>query len=164
MDDENLPGGNKWCFLSSFALRLTSAGQLKKDKDFGIAGRKVTLQALKSRTSFNDLKIPIVLTSLNGFDTHYTNLLTLKDAKLLNGTGQSGYSFKGGNPDIKFKLKEFGRKLENDEVFRDEYYAAVDRYWGGELAERAGSAGIRNASSDMDSNDYDEDYLDGEED
>ena len=114
--EENLPGGKCWPYGASYAIKLTSGKEYKDDKDYGVKARISNAQLLKSRSSFNGVRIPMFLHGRSGFSDEYTLLEYARTNKVLKGTGR-GYWLPGHDEDT-FTLKNFGEKIQ-DEAFRD---------------------------------------------
>ena len=153
MDDESLPGGNKWPFMASHVLRLTSGKEFKKDKDYKISGRVTNVSFLKSRTGFNSVKLPLFLHGTYGFSNAITNLMIFKDANMLKGSGH-GYFFKGYE-DFKFKLGEFSKRYNEDPEFQEMFDEVSAKYWQTQLLEKVGLED-ESATSDNDFESFDE--------
>jgi len=127
-DDENISGGNKFCFLASYAFKFTAGAELKQDKEMFIKGRFVNAQILKSRSGYNEKKVPIIFTAAHGFSNELTNYMLLKEeGKIKTGTKCHLVNM----PEFKFSQKDFlhtyttNKKFANN--FDDLVYEVLDK-------------------------------------
>ena len=156
--EENLPGGNKFVYLPSYVLKFASGKALNKDKDFKVNGRVTNCTFLKSRSSFNGAKLPLAVTEKHGFSNVMTNILAMKEEKMLKGTGQGGFWFEG-HEDMKFKQSEFIKKYNKDTEFQEMFDEVSSEFWQGRLEERFGEeydSAEKSKSNDFDDDDDDE--------
>lgn len=126
-ESENLPGGNGWVYVPSYVFKLTSGRELKVDKD-SCEGRMTECRILKSRSGFNNKRLPIVLTGRSGFSNILTNFETLKEAKFVKGGGRGGSYFEGAE-DSKFTLKTFYKKYRTDEALQETFDNLVAEHY-----------------------------------
>ena len=150
--------GNKFVYLPSYVLKFSSGKALNKDKDFRVNGRITNCTFLKSRSSFNGAKLPLAVTEKHGFSNVMTNILAMKEEKMLKGTGQGGFWFEG-HEDMKFKQSEFIKKYNKDTEFREMFDEVASEFWQGRLEDRFGSeydSVEKSKSNDFDDDDDDE--------
>lgn len=115
--DESLPGGTSASFLADTLIKLDPGTKLEEDKDFGIKGFVTVCQFIKSRSSAAGRKINLVFEQETGFNNLLTNILFLKESKLLLGSGV-GYYIET-MPDKKFRMKNVEEKYKTDKDFRE---------------------------------------------
>ena len=125
--DENISGGNKFCYLASYAYKFTAGAEFKQDKEFYLKGRVVNCQILKSRSGYNEKKIPLAYIGQTGFSNEMTNYLLLKEAGLIKMNGKAGASITN-MPDFKFQQKNFLTAYAENAKFRDKFNDLVDEY------------------------------------
>lgn len=150
--EENLPGGNKFVYLPSYVLKFASGKVLNKDKDFRVNGRVTNCTFLKSRSSFNGAKLPLAVTEKHGFSNVMTNILAMKEDKLLRGTGNGGFWF-DGHEDMKFKASQFVKQYNGDEEFQEMFDEVSSEFWQNRLEARCGDE----SENDAKGNDFDDD-------
>lgn len=120
--DETIPGGKAPQYLSSYLIKLIASSKLVEEKEYGIKGYEVIIEFIKSRSIAAGTTCKLVFDQLNGFDNDLSNLLYLRDNKLLKGNGMAYYI--DSYPDTKFKLKNFKEIKARDKKFSK----AFDKY------------------------------------
>ena len=122
--DESLPGGSSLVYLSNNLIRCTTSTKLDEDSTYGIKGFMVKGEFIKSRANEAGRQFEMVFEQSTGFDNVLTNLANFKDLGLLKGSPRAYYL--EGCPDIKFTLKTFKTKYEENEELRDEVQRLVE--------------------------------------
>lgn len=124
-ETENLPGGNCWSYIPTYIFKLTSGAELKADKAY-TDGRYTDVRIIKSRSGFNNTRMKFVLDSKIGFSNPYTMLEFIKEHKLLEGGGRSGFSLP--DSDVKFTLKKFNSVYHNNDEFREHFHEVLESF------------------------------------
>jgi hypothetical protein len=148
-EDENLPGGKGWHYMPSYVFRVNAGAELKADKDF-VEGRETEIRLIKTRSGFNNKRLPFILSGKIGFSKAHTIVNWAKKEKLLTGSGQK-YSFEGTN--IEFSMKKFEGIYNSNDEFREAFDSMVIEHLEAQVVERF--ADIEN--SDIDPNEFSED-------
>jgi len=114
--DETCPGGTGFPQFSDYMLKMTP---VKMDDGFGIPGKIIRCTVVKTRLSYDGRQFHLVATD-NGISNTWTNLLFLKEQKLLKGAGGHLYlEAPDGRVTRKFAQKNWAELYEGDEEFRD---------------------------------------------
>lgn len=143
-EDENISGGNKFVFMSSYLFKLKAGKEYKDDKDLGIQGRLVYCNFLKTRSGYNKLSVPLFYHSKLGFHNALTNYYQVKEEyNLLKGNGNSGF-FIPKAPGILFKQKDFLSTYTDNAEFQEAFQETVSEKYGKILD--AKNAGVESAS------------------
>jgi hypothetical protein len=119
-DDENISGGNKFVFMSSYLFKLTSGKEFKADKDFGFDGRIVNCRLLKTRSGYNVTTLPLVYHSKRGFHDEITNVYFLKEQGFLKGGGSKGFYLPNAE-EFRFTQREFLKLYRTNEEFAQKF-------------------------------------------
>jgi len=122
--DESMPGGTSIIYLANNIIRCTTSTKLDKDSGYGIKGFLVKGEFVKSRSNEAGVSFEMVFEQSTGFDNVLTNLANFKELGLLKGSPRAYYL--EGCPDIKFTLKTFKTKYEENEELRDEVQRLVE--------------------------------------
>jgi len=115
--DEALVGGNTPIYLANNIIKLEAGQKLKSDELFGINGFTVKMTLIKSRSNRAGQEVELVYDQVNGIDNHLSNLLYLKNNKILEG---AGIGLHLPDSEVKFRLSTFKDKLK-DKEFRKLY-------------------------------------------
>lgn len=116
--DESMPGGTSIMYLANNIIRCTTSTKLDKDSAYGIKGFMVKGEFVKSRSNEAGVSFEMVFEQSTGFDNILTNLANFKELGLLKGSPRAYYL--EGCPDIKFTLKTFKEKYNENEELRNE--------------------------------------------
>lgn len=82
---------------------------------------------LKSRSSFNNTRTPVVLHSREGFSNVLTNMTIAKENGVIKGSGQKYYI--ASLPDTTFSLKKFYHLYTSDTEFREAFDAEMEAFY-----------------------------------
>ena len=104
-------------------MRLDDHSKLKEDEVYGIDGTLVDFTLLKSRTASVGQKCTLVFNYKSGFDPDLSLYQFLKSKKLINGSGIGLYL--GDRSDLKFSQKNFKKKLQENEEFRQVFVTTI---------------------------------------
>lgn len=132
--DESLPGGTSFVYLSNLLIRLTGRQKLDPESTsnaqnkYNVKGFLNELEIIKSRTAPAGVKFEVIYDQTDGFLNSLTDVQSLIDAGII--TGRGSYQVEGY--DKKFRLKEVKELYNNDKEFRDiidklanEYYQSL---------------------------------------
>jgi KaiC/GvpD/RAD55 family RecA-like ATPase len=149
-DDENIPGGNKFVYESSYLFKLSHSKELKKDKDMGIDGRIANLRLLKTRSGYNNVTIPMVFHSVLGFHSRLTDFYHLKEHDILKGGGSKGF-FLPDNEEHRYVQREWAAKLiaADDEELIQLFDDKVDEVYNALLTHKVAENVIGNGGEAM---------------
>ena len=120
---ERLGGGRAAIYVTNLLVRLDDHSKLKEDEVYGIDGTLVDFTLLKSRTASVGQKCTLVFNYKSGFDPDLSLYQFLKSKKLINGAGIGLYL--GDRSDLKFSQKNFKKKLQENEEFRQVFVTTI---------------------------------------
>lgn len=116
--DESVPGGSSILYLANNVIRCTTSTKLDEKDTYGIKGFMVNGEFVKSRSNEAGRQFSMIFEQSTGFDNVLTNLANFKELGLLKGSPRA--YFLEGCPDIKFTLKTFKEKYNENKKLRDE--------------------------------------------
>lgn len=108
--------GNTPLYLANNIFKFEAGDKLKDSELFGINGFVVKITLIKSRSNRAGQEGMFVYNQVTGYDNTLTNLLYLKNNKMLGGAGVGLYL--NDVPDIKFRLSNFKEKFNDNKEFR----------------------------------------------
>lgn len=118
--NDNIKGGNAFCYFSSYAYQFMTGAELNPEKDLGISGRVTNVKILKSRSGYNQKKLPTAYTGKEGFNNLITNYFLLKDAGKIKTNGKAGINL-ANYPELKIPQKKFVDTYLTNEVFKEKF-------------------------------------------
>lgn len=121
---DNIKGGNAFCYFSSYAYQFMTGAELNPEKDLGIRGRVTNVKILKSRSGYNEKKLPTVYTGKEGFNNLLTNYFLLKDAGKIKTNGKAGINLTN-YPEFKIAQKKFIDTYFTNSVFKEKFEELV---------------------------------------
>ena len=114
--EESITGGNVPIYLANNIIKFEAGDKLKDSELFGINGFTVKLTLIKSRSNRAGQEGILVFDQVNGVDNQLSNLLFIKNNKILQGAGVGYYI--PDMPDVKFRLSTFKEKFKSNKDFR----------------------------------------------
>jgi len=122
--DESIPGGSSCLYLSNNIIRVTTSTKLEEDSTYGVKGFMVVGEFIKSRSNEAGRKFEMIFEQSIGFNNVLTNLHNLKEMGYLKGSPRA-YFFEA-LPDVKFTLKTFMEKYNENEELQEVMAELVD--------------------------------------
>jgi hypothetical protein len=124
---DNIKGGNAFCYYASYAYQFSTGAELNPEKDLGIRGRITNVKILKSRSGYNEKKLPVAYTGKEGFNDLVTNYFLLKDAGKIKTNGKAGINL-SNYPEFKVAQKKFIETYLTNVLFKDKFDELVYDY------------------------------------
>lgn len=125
--NERLPGGRAFQYLSNNLFRLDDAGVLKESEDYGIVGNIVNLSCIKTRTNVDLRAVPLIFNKTEGrFDNELSILHFLKINGAIGGIGRTCYFI--DYPDVKFSKKNFKEQLKGNPELQQAFGLEARRF------------------------------------
>lgn len=122
--DETVPGGNSQIYLANVLFKFVAGSKISEDKTFKLRGFESRVEFIKSRNAPAGRTVTLVFDTANGFSNDLSNLLYLKNEKLISGGGH-GYTVNDEETNTKFKLADFETVIEEDGEFRKSFNKVI---------------------------------------
>lgn len=122
--NESLPGGSVAKFMTDTLIKITTGSKLEQDKLYGIKGFEAKIEICKSRHAPSGRSVNTVFDQVNGFRNDLSALDYIKACGALKGNGMAYYI--DGYDKVKFRLSNFKEKLDENEEFRNHFYATAE--------------------------------------
>jgi RecA/RadA recombinase len=121
--DETIPGGRFITYSTNTLTKLKCASKIEPDKEFGVKGYYLTGIVVKSRNTEAGVQFKMVFEQKIGINNLLTNFVNLKEMGRITGAGRS-YKL-DTCPDIKFSMKEFQKKYNENPELKEAFDKAV---------------------------------------
>jgi hypothetical protein len=113
--DESITGGAVPLYLANNIFKLEEGDKLKQEELYGINGFTIKLTMIKSRSNRAGQEGWFVYDQVHGIDNALSNLLYIKNNKILEG---AGIGLHLPDSDVKFRLSTFKQKIKENKDLR----------------------------------------------